>query len=1027
MSDRPRDQRPPDTSIASANDAQQRAQQYPPASLSDHYGPRTVTTTPSTTSPALHRPPTGNGRTMELPPLPQAPSASGGSFPPASTASRSVGVASILNPTDGDDSFSSRRRKASQLESPHASLPILPPLGTQHQVTQSARATPTPSSMQPVTSYSGERAPRRILTPRSPSLHRAASLNQLSNPSPYPTFSAQQAPFLLSPRSRSYAIEPGTAGAPPLPTPPAAMRPSYGFPTPAQSAHLPPMSQRASGSSINRPGRPTSESTSPRSSYSSYSQAGLTSPAATYASASMPTLSSAYPEGAEHLSSGATSAPTSIGPDRQRAVGVPISASGGQNVYQMMTLETTSGTVQLPVDVQAASRVADEKRRRNAGASARFRQRRKEKEKEASSTISRLELQVKELSEDMDFYKRERDYMAGVVLQVPGGDRHFPRPQSPRHRRSSGYMGSNRNADYMTMQDQGGRSPDEGRNVRRRTSTLSLPPPPQASNHPLPPPGTAYQSGYAPQGYGHPLQPLPQPAAVHQASGPMPSPSIRGPLPTPTSAQAPPGAHQLMQASPQTGPWNPYADRRGPGHPKDSPTILDISDYLEYTSPRHFTLGRISDILFATLYFLIPLCEAYCENLWTCGALRYPWHECFFFCFREFAWAIESRDLTITVMYHNVNYNINHAVSRERVGDSDISSDFSAMVSTLWAAPYPKEYSNNKLRPISAICAPLEETGGTVIGSGATFIELRKRNLQYRLVRLRLERICFLSYETVDYCESGHGVVGLTVRHVTKNDTERTTSWPLTLRHLEGGVGRDEQESSELEREESPRARWPALCLEMTDLTFNHSTAVLPTGLQCCLHEISTALQTNMQPCSPSISDCSVSHAEVESSSSIIIKQDQAQQDVALSPIHQWSWIMLVGTQACVENRPHSFLAASRIMPPHDPCYTVGCTTPLLDRFKDRHSSWSIALFCSVVPGRFAFLSFSDYTRPKSAVDYALVCNPCHMSAVGASIMMKMVVCSHHQEHVSTVFTICKSLRGREISLWNINSRRSSI
>ncbi|KAF7193389.1 hypothetical protein HII31_05264 [Pseudocercospora fuligena] len=568
MSDRPREQRPPDSLIAGGNDAQQRAQQYPPTSVPDHYGPRTVTSTPSLTSPALHRPPTGNGRTMELPPLPQAPSASGGSFPPASTASRSVGVASILNPTDGDDSFTSRRRKASQLESPSTSLPILPPLGSQHQVAQSARGTPTPSSMQPVSSFSGERAPRRILTPRSPSLHRAASLNQLSHTSSYPTYSAQQAPFAVSPRSRSYAIEPGTAGAPPLPTPPAGMRQSYGFPTAAQSAQLPPTSQRASGSSTNRPGRPTSESTSPRSSYSSYSQAGPTSPAATYASASMPTLSSAYPGGGEHLGSGTASAPTSIGPDRQRAVGVPISSSGGQNVYQMMTLETTSGTVQLPVDVQAASRVADEKRRRNAGASARFRQRRKEKEKEASSTISRLELQVKELSEDMDFYKRERDYMAGVVLQVPGGDRHFPRPQSPRHRRSSGFIGSNRNADYMTMQDQGGRSPDEGRNVRRRTSTLSLPPPPQASN-PLPPPGAAYQSGYAPQGYGHPLQPQPQPAAVHQASGPLPSPSIRGPLPTPTSAQAPPGAHQLMQASPQTGPWNPYAERRGPGHPKD--------------------------------------------------------------------------------------------------------------------------------------------------------------------------------------------------------------------------------------------------------------------------------------------------------------------------------------------------------------------------------------------------------------------------------------------------------------------------
>jgi len=98
----------------------------------------------------------------------------------------------------------------------------------------------------------------------------------------------------------------------------------------------------------------------------------------------------------------------------------------------MMTLETTSGTVQLPVDVQAASRVADEKRRRNAGASARFRQRRKEKEREASVTIGRLEQQVKELIEDAEFYKRERDYLAGVLLSLPHGECNFPRPVSPR-------------------------------------------------------------------------------------------------------------------------------------------------------------------------------------------------------------------------------------------------------------------------------------------------------------------------------------------------------------------------------------------------------------------------------------------------------------------------------------------------------------------------------------------------------------------------------------------------------------------
>lgn len=116
---------------------------------------------------------------------------------------------------------------------------------------------------------------------------------------------------------------------------------------------------------------------------------------------------------------------------------MPMTTTGPTNSYQMMTLQTSSGTMQVPVDIQAASKLADEKRRRNAGASARFRERRKRKEVEASATISRLERQVKELSEDSDYYRRERDYFVNAVLQMPGGERHFPRPTgSPRlHRR----------------------------------------------------------------------------------------------------------------------------------------------------------------------------------------------------------------------------------------------------------------------------------------------------------------------------------------------------------------------------------------------------------------------------------------------------------------------------------------------------------------------------------------------------------------------------------------------------------------
>ncbi len=71
--------------------------------------------------------------------------------------------------------------------------------------------------------------------------------------------------------------------------------------------------------------------------------------------------------------------------------------------YQLMTFDTDQGPIQVLVDVQAASKMADEKRKRNAGASARFRQRRKENEREASQMIAKLEQQMKEANEDRDF------------------------------------------------------------------------------------------------------------------------------------------------------------------------------------------------------------------------------------------------------------------------------------------------------------------------------------------------------------------------------------------------------------------------------------------------------------------------------------------------------------------------------------------------------------------------------------------------------------------------------------------------
>jgi hypothetical protein len=480
------------------------------------HGQHAASTNSPRSQPGPSQPQTG----IQLPPLPQSTNVTSGSFP------RSVGLPSILNPSTEDDQPRGLRRKADQLDSPPSSVTSLPPLMTGSQPGGPVSHLDTPSK--PFGSAPQQPQNRPTLTPRSPTFQRPTTYQSFHPPTG--TISAIRSPFPTSPRTGNYGTEHNTQS---FPTPPVANRPSYEYPAPPRDLNA---ANRRTSAGTSRLTRAPSSSASPSTTYSSFSQAGALD-------------------------------------ERQRAVGIPISSSSGQNVYQMMTLETTSGTVQLPVDVQAASKVADEKRKRNAGASARFRQRRKEKERESSTTISKLEQRLKAAADDADFYKRERDYLAGVLLQVPGGDRHFPRPQSPRHRRSStitSAMSASGSAGYLSGSEQyAPRSPDQGRNVRRRTSVHSLPPPP------LPPAPMAVQGstpGLSGQAYARP--PLaPQPSPYHQGSA-MPSPLGGGGMPG--APQLPPpqlshhmGSSNLMQAPPPTGgPWNPYAATRHPQPPR---------------------------------------------------------------------------------------------------------------------------------------------------------------------------------------------------------------------------------------------------------------------------------------------------------------------------------------------------------------------------------------------------------------------------------------------------------------------------
>lgn len=445
--------------------------------------------------------------------------------------SRSIGMQNILNPIEtGVTDVQSRRRRYSQLESPPtvASALRYPPLTSLSQSPTDNSIKTSPPSGGGYTSAS-TRGPRHILTPRAPAV-RAASLESASLPRS--SIDAKQSPYVSS-RTPQYADTraPEMSSASAVRTPPGTFRPIYGYsappaPTPAVAEH-----RRSVGAGQ----APSSQSNSPSTSYSSYSQPSRNSPGQPYSMIA----SSQAPSSAFYPPPYTGSGPPQIALGSDTSYG-PVASSIGQSTYQLMTLDTDQGPIQVPVDVQAASKLADEKRKRNAGASARFRQRRKEKEREASQTIAKLEQRIRDISEESEFYRVERDYFRSVAYSTPGQAQLTQRPPSPRQRRQMQLGGG---GSTIAMQWQGPEDREgQGRNTRRRTSayapSYALPPPPPATqlvpvtaNVPNQPSG-----GYSPAASFQ----FPNPEAQTRSAGlrPLPPP---GPLP------------------PRTGPYDPTA------------------------------------------------------------------------------------------------------------------------------------------------------------------------------------------------------------------------------------------------------------------------------------------------------------------------------------------------------------------------------------------------------------------------------------------------------------------------------------
>ncbi|KAH9211175.1 hypothetical protein DL95DRAFT_392735, partial [Leptodontidium sp. 2 PMI_412] len=97
-----------------------------------------------------------------------------------------------------------------------------------------------------------------------------------------------------------------------------------------------------------------------------------------------------------------------------------------------MEFSTAQGACTMPVDVQEAARLAEEKRLRNASASQRFRQRRREKENEVAATIEKLQRRVQEGNRMRDFYHAERNRYRDFYRNLETRSADLQDPPSPR-------------------------------------------------------------------------------------------------------------------------------------------------------------------------------------------------------------------------------------------------------------------------------------------------------------------------------------------------------------------------------------------------------------------------------------------------------------------------------------------------------------------------------------------------------------------------------------------------------------------
>lgn len=107
-----------------------------------------------------------------------------------------------------------------------------------------------------------------------------------------------------------------------------------------------------------------------------------------------------------------------------------------RSTYELMTLDTEQGRIQVPDDVQAVSKKVTEKKcYNNARDFHHYGQRRQEMERETLQNITNLEQQIREMEEGKERCKREKNHFIDIVASFPGNIHHHLRPFSPSRKR----------------------------------------------------------------------------------------------------------------------------------------------------------------------------------------------------------------------------------------------------------------------------------------------------------------------------------------------------------------------------------------------------------------------------------------------------------------------------------------------------------------------------------------------------------------------------------------------------------------